>query len=399
MRAVFVKVQSQYDATRAFTDELAAAFARRGFATTVIDAVAEPDLALSFSREAATGPVTLVYTVGALGEWRDTQGRSLGQVLGAPHVLQHVDYPLSHLDRLERTAEDTAILTVDQTHVRAVVSTFGPARFAHVAFCPHAAVGQPAQADLDAFVQRPVPLLFAGSYYGPDAPAWRGGDAGVAAIFDAALEIALDAEFVPALDAVDQALRAHGLDPADPNLERLRKLSTAVHEQVRRTRRRAFLDAAGAAGLPLHLAGGGYEGRFDHYPTFNPLGQASLPEVAQLMGVARAVVNINANFGAGSHERPLTAMLAGAAVASDHGAWWAARFDANAEILLYHWKDLDAGVARLAALVDDPEAAWRMAVAGQRRVMAEHRFDHRVDDVLAAAQAARTQRPDLFATG
>ena len=397
MRAVFIKVQSQYDATRAFTDELAGAFARRGFAATVIDAPAEPDLALAFAREAAAGPAALVYTVGALGEWRDAQGRSLGAVFGAPHVLQHVDYPLSHLERLERTAEDTAILTVDTTHVHAIISTFGPTRFAHVAFCPHAAVGQPAQADLDAFAQRPVPLLFAGSYYGPDVPAWRGGDAAVAAIFDAALEIALDAEFVPALDAVDQALRAHGLDPADPNLERLRKLATAVHEQVRCVRRLAFLDAVGAAGLPLHLAGSGYEGRFDHYPTFNPMGEASLPEVAQLMSVARVVVNINANFGAGSHERPLTAMLAGAAVASDHSAWWADRFVEDEEILLYRWKDIDGGLARLAALVDDPEAAWRMAVAGQRRVTAEHRFDHRADEVLAAAQATRARRPDLFA--
>lgn len=391
MRAVFVKVQSQYDATRVFVDELAAAFVQRGFATKVIDALAEPDLDQALAREAAAAPATLVYSVGTLGEWRDARGRSLGEVFGAPHVVHHVDYPLSHLPRLEATAPDAAVLTIDRTHVAAITSTFEPDRFAHVGFCPHGAVGEPVEHDLETFAARPIPLLFAGTHHEAATPPWRAEGGVIEAIFDAALEIGLSTEFTPALEAVDQALRAHGLDPADPAVARLRKLATAVHEQVRWTRRQAFFDAAGAAGLPLSLAGAGFQGRLARYSTFKPLGEATLPEVARLMSAARVVLNINANFGAGSHERPLTAMLAGAAVASDHSAWWGEHFVEDQEILLYRWRDLDAGLARLNALVDDPEAAWRMAAAGQRRVMAEHRFDQRVDLVLAAAQAARTR--------
>jgi hypothetical protein len=390
MRIVFVKVQSQYDATRVFIDELAAAFAQRGFATTIIDALAEPDLDAAFDREAAVGPTTLVYSVGTLGEWRDGRGRSLGEIFDAPHVVQHVDYPLTHLPKLEATAEGAALLTIDRTHVAAVTSTFGPHRFAHVGFCPHAAVGQPIEHDHEAFAARPIPLLFAGTYNDAAEPQWRTESGAIQAIFDAAFEISLGSEFTPALEAIDQALRAHGVDPADPAVAMLRKYSTLVHEQVRWTRRQAFFEAAGAAGLPLSLAGAGFAGRFDHYRSFNPLGVASLTEVAQLMGGSRVVLNINANFGAGSHERPLTAMLAGAAVVSDHSAWWGENFVEDQEILFYRWRNLDAGLARLAALVDDPEAAWRMAVAGQRRVVAEHRFANRVDTVLAAAQAAQT---------
>lgn len=392
MRVVFVKVQSQYDATRIFTDELAAAFTQRGFTTTIIDALAESDLDAAFVREAAAGPTLLVYSVGALGEWRDAHGRSLGEVFDAPHVVQHVDYPLTHLPRLEATAEGAALLTIDHTHVAAVTSTFEPNRFAHVGFCPHGAVGQPIEHDLETFAARPIPLLFAGTYHDAAAPEWRTESGAIQSIFDAALEIALGSEFTPALEAVDQALRAHGAEPADPAVAMLRKYSTLVHEQVRWMRRQAFFEAAGAAGLPLSLAGPGFADRFAHYRSFSPLGEASLAEVAQLMGGSRVVLNINANFGAGSHERPLTAMLAGAAVATDHSTWWAENFVENQEILFYRWRDLDAGLARLAALVDDPEASWRMAIAGQGRVMAYHRFANRVDVVLAAAQAARMQR-------
>jgi hypothetical protein len=395
MRAVFVKVQSQYDSTRLFTDELAAAFAQRGFATTVIDALAEHDLDAAFDRAAAAGPTTLVYSVGALGEWRDARGRSLGEIFGAPHVVHYVDYPLTHLTRLETTAPAAALLTIDRSHVAAVTSTFEPDRFAHVGFGPHGAVGQPVEHDLKAFSARPMPLLFAGTYHDAAVPAWRDESPAIQTIFDAAFEIALGTEFTPALEAVDQALRAHGVDPADPVVGRLRQYATLVHEQVRWTRRQTFFEAAGKAGLPLWLAGPGFAGRFDHYRSFSPMGATDLAQVARLMGAARVVLNINANFGDGSHERPLTAMLAGAAVASDHSIWWDENFVEDREILFYRWRDLDAGLARLGALADDPEASWRMAVAGQRRVMAEHRFANRVDAVLAAALAARTQRRSL----
>lgn len=398
VRVVFIKGQSDYDATRVFVDELAGAFEREGYASVVIDA-GEPDLQETLRREAAAGPTELIYTVGMLGELRDKDGRSLGQIFGAPHVLHHVDYPLSHLERLERTASETALLVVDPTHVEAVNATFGQDRFADVAFGPHGAVGEASKPELDAeeFSDgRPVPILFAGTYYGPGRPPWSHEQGLVRSLFDTALEIALGAEFIPALDAMDHSLRAHGLDPSDPHLQRTRKFATTIHEQVRQVRRLALLEAAGAAGLPLHIVGGGYGDRFDHFPSFRLLGAASLPNVSRLMRTAKLVLNVNANFGAGSHERPLTAMLAGAAVASDHGAWWAEHFVEDREILLYRWKDLSAGLERVAALLEDPEAVWRLAGAGQQRVLKEHRFDRRVQTVVDAARRARTRRLDLF---
>jgi hypothetical protein len=400
MRAVFLKGVSGYDATRIFIDELAAAFTRQGYSAVIIDAVEEPDLDEALAREAAVGPTAFVYSVGILGEKRDPQGRSIGQVFGAPHVLHHVDYPLSHFDRLERTAAETALLLVDPTHVEAVRATFGDERFAHIGFGPHAAVGEPPAPDesVEAFVERrPIPLLFAGTYYGADEPPWKGDNGPLRDVFDTALEIALGAEFVPPLEALDLSLRARGLDPTDPALQRTRKFATVIHEQVRSVRRGALLDAAGAMGLPVHLVGAGYEGKLEHYPTFRRMGPVSLSEVSQLMRASRLVLNVNANFGAGSHERPLSAMLAGAAAVSDYSTWWDEHFAEGQEIAFYRWKTLEADLERLAALLEDPAAAWSIAKAGQRRVLEAHRFDQRTQTVVDAARMARTRRPDIFA--
>ena len=392
MRAVFVKGSSQYDATRLFTDEMAAAFARRGYETVVIDVLAEPNLGGALAAAAAGGPTDFVYTIGGLGEARDGAGRSIGQIFDAPHVLQHVDYPLTHLTKMDVTAPDTVILTIDPSHVETVRSTFGPDRFAHVAFCPHAAVGEPVALDPDVetyLVERPIPILFSGSFYGERPAPWAEEGGGIAAVFDRALEIALSAEFMPALQAMDLSLRAIGEDPADPRYVRMRQYSTLVHEQVRYLRRQKLLDAMGAAGLPVFCIGSGYEGWIERHKSFRLGPMFNLADTADMMRRARIVLNINANFGQGSHERPLTAMMAGAAVASDYSTWWAEHFVEDEDMLLYRWKDLDAGVARIAALVDDPEASWRMGASAQAKVAAGHRFDDRVDTVIAAAEAGR----------
>ena len=60
-------------------------------------------------------------------------------------------------------------------------------------------------------------------------------------------------------------------------------------------------------------------------------------------------------------------------------------------MLLYHWKSLEEGMARIARLAADPQAAFDMARAGQARVLDEHSWANRVDVILAAAEAARAR--------
>jgi hypothetical protein len=389
MRAVFIKGASRYDATRLFTDELAAAFARQGHEAVVVDALAEADLGAAL-RAAAETSTDLVHTIACLGDARVLIGQSLGEIFAAPHVLQHVDYPLSHLNQLEATPRETVILTVDPSHVDAVHATFGPDHFAHVAFCPHAAVGEPAEgdADLETYLQaRPIPILFTGSFYGARPTPWAEEGPGIRAVFDQALEVALGSEFIPALAVVDLVLRGFGEDPLETRYNQMRRYATWIHEQVRQVRRQALLDAAGAAGLSVFCVGLGYEGWIERHPSFRLAPPMNLTDIVALMRRARVVLNVNANFGLGSHERPLTAMLAAAAVATD-GAWWGEQFVEGQDLLTYRWTKLEADVARIGALAADPEAAWRMGLAGQAKAVAAHRFDHRVEAIIAAAQAA-----------
>lgn len=386
MRIVLIKGESRYEALRLFLDDIGAAFAARGYEVTIIDAPAEPDLDAALSRAAARKS-TLVFTFGILGDYRDPDGRSLGQVFGAPHVVQYVDYPLSHWVALDRTAPDTALLMIDESHVETVAAVYGADRFAFLGFSPHGGMGPVAAPAPDpaAFVRaRPIPMLFAGSFYEPQTPWWESQAPAIASIFRRAADIALAHDAAPALAALDVSLGEHGLDPTRPDVADFRKLALHVHEHVRAHRRRLALQTAADLGLPVHVYGHGFEPHRRRFGAFTFGGEVDAGQVTRLMGQSRLVLNINANFAAGSHERPLMALLAGAAAATDASSFYAGAFGPG-EIATYRWSALAEDLAGIGRLAQDAEALHRMAAAGQARAAAGHRWSHRIDAILAAA--------------
>ena len=121
-----------------FGAKVAAAFRRAGDEAVTADLAEDaPRAGLDPLAAFAGQGFDLVFSIGLFGELRDGAGRTAAQIVGAPHVVQYVDYPLSHYPRLDATPPETALLTVDPTHVDAVRSAYGPERFAHVAFSPH----------------------------------------------------------------------------------------------------------------------------------------------------------------------------------------------------------------------------------------------------------------------
>lgn len=391
MRILLIKGLSQYDATRLFIEDAAAAFQRAGWDAVVVD-VEKADRELDYLGQVVAGQrFDLAYSIGLFGERRDTAGRSLAEIVGAPHVVQYVDYPLSHYFRLNDTPAATVLLTVDPTHADAVRSVYGEGRFAHVAFSPHAALGEPhaSEGDPEQFLAaRDIPILFPGSFYKPGPPMWEQLPPATRKVFEAAVEIALGQEFIPALEAFDQALAQYGGHLAPAARADFRVNAFAVHERVRQHRRFELLKAAARARLPVQVVGGGYDRDLYRFKNVTHLGAQSLDEVIALMRRSRVVLNVNANFGRGSHERPLTAMVAGAVAASDASSFYADNFGPEA-MVQFEWMRLDDGLQALAALLDDPQRMVAIARAGHAKAVAGHRWDSRVAGIVAAAQAAR----------
>jgi len=399
-KVALLKGSSQYGVLRYFIDDLAEAFKARGRDVFVLDVLELDKPTDVFARLHQAGPLELIFSISICGDFRDEAGRTLAQAAGAPHVLQYVDHPLHHLDRLLATSQQTALLLVDESHVRAVRSLLAPLNFAYVGFAPHGASGKPCEMPTQAehfMAARPIELLFAGSVSEPAAPPWAAYPSAVQTLLNEAAELALSHEWVPCLEALERVLQAHGMDPYSPSLApplaadlfRLRLLAIMVHDWTRMRRRAKLLQTAGEIGLPLTLVGNGCEFFAERFKHFQCLGALDFAATLNVMQRARMVLNSNANFGEGSHERPLIAALAGAAAATDLSTFYTRNFQDGRDIALYRWMHLDDDLMRLNQLLHDPDRLFALARAGHANTVAHHRWENRVTTIIAAAEAVR----------
>lgn len=391
MRALILKGPSMYGGTRLFCDNAAAALAQRGWQVALLD-LENRDVAATILQVAATaGSFDLIFSINILGDFKDGLGRSLRDLFGGPHVVWFVDYVLSQGPRIRGTPASTAILVVDPTQLEAIRQVYGAGRFAYLGFLPHPAIGQAAadDASVAAFCERrPIEILWSGSYTPPDLP-WDQLQEASRRILRDAVDEALSVEWAPPHEVLDRVLAARGLDLSSPTAAETREAARLVDSEVRKVRRMEFLVAVAKTGLPLRICGAWWENQLSRFSNAVYEGAVDMTRVAELMAQSRLVLNTNGNFGAGSHERPFSASLAGAATFSDVSRYYAQVFRPGENIELFQWKQLDAGMDALVSLAGDPERCFAYGRSAKALALQAHTWDTQIDAVLAAADAVR----------
>lgn len=398
MRIAFIKGHSRYGLLRCFSDAVIAALRGRGDDVVILDLMEFPLPDLGAHLKSA-GTVDFVFSFNICSDYRDPSGKSIFEITGAPHVVHFVDHPLHHLERLKATPKETAVLFVDRHHPNAVDKLLGLERFAYCGFCAHGALGEAAAPSEDAeqFIsRRPITALFAGTLYRPSKAQMDQLPDQVRGVFDYAIDMAMACDGIDAVMAIDETLRALGMDPdvaaTDPELSEgistIRNLSYLVDDYVRSHRRIQLFEALIDSGIPLTLAGQGYDD-YASKPQIDYIGQIPTADIPALMQRARMVFSANANFGSGSHERPLTAMLAGAVAATDFSTFYDETFRNGREIALFRWTKFASDFSDLHKMSNDPEVLFAMGKAGQAAVAPAHRWLHRIDTYYAAAKAAK----------
>jgi spore maturation protein CgeB len=159
---------------------------------------------------------------------------------------------------------------------------------------------------------------------------------------------------------------------------------------VRRKRRFDFLMAIAKSQLPVRICGAGWDSQHSAFKHAVFDGPVEMTHVVELMRQSRIVLNTNGNFGAGSHERPFSASLAGAACFSDFSRYYAEVFRPGEDIDLFYWQDLRGGIEALHALAADPERALRQARRAKAKTLAGHTWDIAINHIIAAADRVRS---------
>ena len=138
-------------------------------------------------------------------------------------------------------------------------------------------------------------------------------------------------------------------------------------------RRRDFVHALTARGITATLVGEGWETHGDA-DSHQLLGSKSFAEVAALYSRARVVVHIAAT--SDSHERPLTAMLQGAAVVCETSPFFQQHFD-DSMLLQFPRGNVVQAADRVVELLGAPTRCEALGAAGKAAVAAAHTWRHR----------------------
>lgn len=396
LKILLLKGRSQYNALRIFLDDAKTAFEGLGHEVVLLDLTNSEIMGQLAELLSALGPFDFAFSYIVCGEWRSPTGRNIGELIGGPHIIQHVDHPLTHNERVIKTAQNSVILTIDQSHADVLKSVFGDQHFAYIGFNPHAAIGEPVSLpdSADAYAaSRPTRFLFAGSYYRPqEKTLWADFPDNVREIFDDAADYALSKDWVPPHSAMIEALSARNIE-ADSEITRtLLPHCFRIHEWVRANRRFQFLKAAAKAKLPMVVYGNGYEKDLYRYKNMDYRGPADFHDILAQMAQTRILLNVNVNFSEGSHERPLCAMLAGAVCASEPSTFYDRHFEAGhstGDMSYFRWSSLEDDLHRIREMAENPDTLYQMAVSAQAKAVASHTWRSRAEHIIQIADIAR----------
>jgi hypothetical protein len=389
VRFALIKGQSQYGSLRLHVDQLAQALSQNGHEAATVDMLAE-DRQAQLNAALLAGPDCIFGFSGVGSDLRGDAG-SIYDVLRVVYASIYVDNPVHHLARIQTPIPRNVAFFLDRSHLQFVNASPYARNFTQLGFLPPGANELPDPPDLsdEAFARRDIPLMFTGTYRGAPQTPWRAWpDSPARRVAEAVAErMAADAR-LPIVDALRQVVKQMGADLTPQLFGDIAPLLQGPQAFAEAYHRDALLHVLGAAGLPLHIWGNGWEPLAERYGAFVYGGVGSFAETLHILRRARVVLNINNGFVAGGHERVFTAMCAGAAVFSDANRFYEEAFKEGREIVTFSWPKLAAAPDQLAALLASPGRTAEIARAGARRAQAEHRWSDRAQRLVKAVKQA-----------
>ncbi len=150
-------------------------------------------------------------------------------------------------------------------------------------------------------------------------------------------------------------------------------------------RRRKLLDELLAAGIELDLFGGDWEtGDFSGKVRIH--GQVPYAEMLQVFTEAKVVVNDEACFNNGAHDRVFTAMLNGAVVLSEYSSYLAEEFCDGQDLFLFDWQNIEDKLQIIPRLLQDEAYREDIACHAYAKVAGRHTWQQRAERLLEAAE-------------
>lgn len=359
-RFALLKLSSRYQVANVFLQEIGEALCTLGHEVAYLDPSHSNGVS-EWSRIARFGPSWIVSINGVALDLQ-LEGQPLPQAFGARHLSITVDNPLLFGSRWQKSGD--GLLTVLAPDMIELTSGYWP-QVGTVLQMSHGGCGTPYPVE----GERPIDVLFSGTY-DPPASCRDRWDRFPKQVQDWLHEntdrLALSTDANPwsvGTGGGIQELCAHGLGQAE------------LEASIRAVRRHELVRSLTRSRVQAMLVGEGWESHPDaaHHHLLGPRPFLELMELFR-----RAKLVLHGTTSPDSHERPLTAMLGGAAVVCDGNRFFSTQFTPGVELSTFRWEDVALVGESVRQLLEETSRLRAVAGAGQRAAVEGHTWLHRL---------------------
>ena len=369
-----------YESKRYFVSKFAEALERHGIQVTILDAKDPKNLKENVHMVSNPAYVDLTCSFNTL--MPTPQGKFMWEYTSVPHWAILVD-PSFYYRNLFNYPEQVLISCVDHFDCE-LARSFD---FENVFFWAHAV-----ERELS-FVEnreRPYDVVFLGSCYDHEflKSYWRRENPPqISEAIEDAIDIVLGDNKTPLMIAINTVLANKKIDINTINLDKIiRYVDNYMRGKDRFELIRSIKD------VEVHVFGGtcwreeqpvqGWSQNLAHYPNVVVHPAVTFEESLEILKQSKICLNSMPFFKNGTHERIFTGLSCGALPITTDNLWIRDNFIEGEEILLYqsgHWDEVNDKVHRY---LSDEIKRKEIVQRGREKVMREHTWDVRVDQLL-----------------
>lgn len=372
---ILIKGKSQYDAMRYYIDEIELGFRLAGYNTILLD-TKERSFLFQLDELLKSVKIDLVFTCN--GIIYDVLRERMPDVL---YVTYLCDHPTIHLERIQHYDKNTVVFVCDALHEKFIKEYYSNIKY--VKYIPLAGSSYKKQVP---YRERKYDIIFTGTYQKPEE------------IYNQLLSELSDSlkpfgEYVlkkiveiPELtieECLKKALEEHGITVSKDEFAELVYEYMWADAWARHYYRDQTIRSLIENGLDVHVFGNGWEDFESDFKDHLIIEKGNSYLARKAVANAKISLNMMPWLKAGFQERIAAAMLNGAVAVSDKSSYICDNFTDGEDIVLYSLRDLGQLPVKIRSLLEDEEAAEKIAEKGRERAENELTWQHRTFDMIA----------------
>ena len=220
-------------------------------------------------------------------------------------------------------------------------------------------------------------------------PRWKDGGCGVgrtvAAILDDVADI-LKSFPVNVMTAFQEGLNVRGMYDAE-YMKAMQPYFGPMLFHIKPWRRYQMVKRLVEAGIKVDVFGSGW----DKVPFADSLvqhGSVSYAEMLDVISKTKVLVQDEALFNDGAHDRVFTAMLNGAVVVSEYSSYLDEIFEDQQDLFMFDWQNTKEQLGIIPQLLNDEQYRSSIAMSAYVKVAGKHTWKNRAERIIETVELA-----------